>query len=1202
MNANFKKLFSRSKRVLVKIKDKLAAPKLGHITQASDLATVKSIFRLRDKVFFNKKKATSLTYPFTVIDPFDVFGTENLVGDFNLVGDEWRNKYSEKPVALLWGFNNWKWGFVSDYLPEYRTAFAPRKILALQSLLAIRKFPIKPAAFIFWGYTEPAAVRRYAQKKDIPIFRMEDGFIRSSSLGASHSTPYSLVLDAKGLHYNSDEVSEIEEILNTHIFSEEELVSAQKCMNLMSELALSKYNPSSLNNTAYDVVKVCKRVAVLGQVDNDMSIRLGNTDGWTMMDLIRLAKIENPGAEIIYRPHPDIYQGFQKSKFKKRSVEKICQISSPNISLVDFLRKIDHVYTISSLSGLEALIKGKKVTVVGAAFYAGWGLTDDRIMFPRRTNKRTIQEVFAAIYLKYPRYLANIDDSEIGFKAACLRIKADQEVANYDLAKKTDLSNAANVEQIAKSDYWPQLFFANKSPDVLKLSENLIASIDFTKLFALNEGRLFQSTVLYAMCGRMKSDAARNSFITTVRKYIDIDILNELIISLSEYYPSNYVMTHLAWLLTENKENETSLKVLSFHLRKLKTCQEKENTLEGSSGGNDVESKRMISAERKAVTYEQSEVLLNLLENHFEHKNFDEAVKIANTLLISNYGTNSLLLRLAKIAELKFDYTSARSIARFCQKIDLFGENRKAISIELSSLSDSQINDEPLQALKSLALEIKLNPERINNSFILGKKYFKEEAFQKTASVMLRLDSNKSIQKAFAYLEVGQPEKALSIIEHLALNGDFSDKLKVAYSKVLSALGRYGNALAVMADARRAKATELNFRESLRLFTYLGMFEDGLRLIKEAEKKKVFLSEAVLIPIYLGAKNIEAGYKCYLDVPFRQEVIRYFPQKYMTTEDLSVDKLLMLSVYGPGDEIRFASLYGDFSRTLALRDFGITCDYRLINILKRSFPEIQFHPVKRTRDYSPLYPRELYDRLPGSELHTILDNNSVDLVKNSNKILMVTDLIWRFRKGYESFPGLAYLKHDEQLAAHYSKRLPKKDLLIGLSWRSSLMTHARSEHYLSVQELEPIFNIDGVQFVNFQYDECEEELAWIEKRYPGKIINVAEIDHFNDFEGVAALMTCMDLMIAPATTVVELAGALGCPTSLLSNSAELHWRKIDSSGTDVWHNSVTHVEGEALGDKHSLVRNLYKKIVEMKSWKMIPNVKPALHGVDAPVE
>jgi len=40
-----------------------------------------------------------------------------------------------------------------------------------------------------------------------------------------------------------------------------------------------------------------------------------------------------------------------------------------------------------------------------ADLYAGWGLTDDRMACPRRTARRSLDELIAAIYLRYARYL-----------------------------------------------------------------------------------------------------------------------------------------------------------------------------------------------------------------------------------------------------------------------------------------------------------------------------------------------------------------------------------------------------------------------------------------------------------------------------------------------------------------------------------------------------------------------------------------------------------------------------------------------------------------------------------------------------------------------------------------------------------------------------------------------------------------------------
>src|SRR3546814_9127819 len=60
-----------------------------------------------------------------------------------------------------------------------------------------------------------------------------------------------------------------------------------------------------------------------------------------------------------------------------RDVEHIADVIYEDISLADALDTVDHVYTITSLSGFEALLRGIRCTCLGATFYAGWGRTDE---------------------------------------------------------------------------------------------------------------------------------------------------------------------------------------------------------------------------------------------------------------------------------------------------------------------------------------------------------------------------------------------------------------------------------------------------------------------------------------------------------------------------------------------------------------------------------------------------------------------------------------------------------------------------------------------------------------------------------------------------------------------------------------------------------------------------------------------------------
>jgi capsular polysaccharide export protein len=72
---------------------------------------------------------------------------------------------------------------------------------------------------------------------------------------------------------------------------------------------------------------------------------------------------------------------------------------------VALIEACDEVWTLTSLMGFEALIRGRPVTTLGAPFYAGWGLTRDLGAFPQRRSARpTLAQLAHAVLIDYPRY------------------------------------------------------------------------------------------------------------------------------------------------------------------------------------------------------------------------------------------------------------------------------------------------------------------------------------------------------------------------------------------------------------------------------------------------------------------------------------------------------------------------------------------------------------------------------------------------------------------------------------------------------------------------------------------------------------------------------------------------------------------------------------------------------------------------------
>src|SRR5690606_7598479 len=100
------------------------------------------------------------------------------------------------------------------------------------------------------------------------------------------------------------------------------------------------------------------------------------------------------------KTHPDVLAGKKRGYLEAVTGDRVRLWAKP-VPPLDLLDAVDHVYTVTSQLGFEALMAGKPVTCFGAPFYAGWGLTDDRVAMPRRGRTRTVEQVFAAAYLRY---------------------------------------------------------------------------------------------------------------------------------------------------------------------------------------------------------------------------------------------------------------------------------------------------------------------------------------------------------------------------------------------------------------------------------------------------------------------------------------------------------------------------------------------------------------------------------------------------------------------------------------------------------------------------------------------------------------------------------------------------------------------------------------------------------------------------------
>lgn len=263
------------------------------------------------------------------------------------------------------------------------------------------------SAVIGWGHKPTAnKARRYAAQHNLPYIALEDGFLRSLDLGCKGAQPLSLVVDHTGIYYDATEPSDLEKLLNGDGWETETVLqSAQHAIEAIKRHDLSKYNHASRAADTLLGDASCPRVLILDQTQGDTSVTLGLADAESFIAMLDDAQMRFPNACLFVKTHPDVLagkkQGYLTEAVKHRGIAIIAQDVSP----LSLLAQADVVYTVTSQMGFEALLLGKEVHCFGMPFYAGWGVTHDRLTCPRRTKRRTVEDIFAAAYLLYARYV-----------------------------------------------------------------------------------------------------------------------------------------------------------------------------------------------------------------------------------------------------------------------------------------------------------------------------------------------------------------------------------------------------------------------------------------------------------------------------------------------------------------------------------------------------------------------------------------------------------------------------------------------------------------------------------------------------------------------------------------------------------------------------------------------------------------------------
>ncbi|MFZ9198204.1 MAG: capsular polysaccharide biosynthesis protein [Paracoccaceae bacterium] len=239
--------------------------------------------------------------------------------------------------------------------------------------------------------------------------RVEDGFLRSRGLGADLVPPLSLVTDDLGIYYDPNRESRLEQL----ILSPLPPGGRDRAEALLARILAAGVTKYNLAADPLPDLGPGRRVLVVGQVEDDASIRLGAGQVCTNLGLLTAAAQANPGARLIFKPHPDVESGLRPGQIADQDLAGLADVVARRADPLSLIAACDEVWTMTSLLGFEALIRGKPVTCLGAPFYAGWGLTRDLGPVPDRRRRAAdghplprpdLLHLVHAALIGYPRY------------------------------------------------------------------------------------------------------------------------------------------------------------------------------------------------------------------------------------------------------------------------------------------------------------------------------------------------------------------------------------------------------------------------------------------------------------------------------------------------------------------------------------------------------------------------------------------------------------------------------------------------------------------------------------------------------------------------------------------------------------------------------------------------------------------------------
>jgi len=188
----------------------------------------------------------------------------------------------------------------------------------------------------------------------------------------------------------------------------------------------------------------------------------------------------------------------------------------------------------------------------------------------------------------------------------------------------------------------------------------------------------------------------------------------------------------------------------------------------------------------------------------------------------------------------------------------------------------------------------------------------------------------------------------------------------------------------------------------------------------------------------------------------------------------------------------------------------------------------------------------------------------------------VCSLPLAFDTRLETIPAsLPYLPSpDVERVQTWEDRLgPRERLRVGLVWSGNPKHFNDHNRSIPLKLLVPLLDVDAT-FVSLQKDPRASDAAILRER--PEIIDLTS--GFVDFAETAALISCLDIVIAVDTSIAHLAGALGRPTWILLPHTP-DWRWLTNRDDTPWYPSVRLFRQDETRDYGSVIARVRSELM-----------------------